>query len=98
MFWVYVLVLSLRISQVDMLSYTPTIGFVIIGTISAVCTFFDFAGLREKHAESASRYDEIAIDAETEMCKPRANRIACDLFLSRMELRMTNLERYRPGL
>lgn len=79
-------------------SYAPSFGFVLTGTLSAICTFFDFATLRSKHGEYANKYREYASEIQVETCKPRRNRVACDVFLQSSQMRLNSLNRNAPDL
>ena len=75
-----------------------TVGFVCSSLLSATCAFFNFSGLCTQHLEFANRYEEYANSLRTEVCKPKANRIACDVFLARNEMQLNSLNRSAPDL
>jgi hypothetical protein len=85
-------------SMIQLPEYIPTIGFVVTGSLAAVCTFFEFAGKREQHNDYSKKYAEFCNALKVEMCKPKAFRIACDVFLAKTEMTLNSLNRSAPDL
>ena len=75
-----------------------TLGFCLTGIISGLLAFYGFDGLTERHFEYESKYDDYVQQIESELCKPRKNRVACDVFLKEMQLKLGTLNAGAPDL
>ena len=99
-FWgflnLFIAIVFTGLTRADTTSYVPTIGFVVTGSISAVCTFFKFAALSERHHSFSNKYSEYTKSIEAELCKHKADRIACDVFINRSEMQLNGLNRAAP--
>lgn len=47
--------------------------------------FFNYGGQSQKHFDYSNKYDDIVLAVRIEMCKPKAFREACDVFLERLQ-------------
>jgi hypothetical protein len=85
-------------SMIKTPDYVPTIGFIVTGTLSAICTFFEFSSKRERHDDYSNKYAEFCNALRVELCKPKASRIACDVFLVKNEMTLNSLNRSAPDM
>ena len=57
------------------------IALLASGVLSGIGTFFNFGKKLQVHFDTAGKYAELQLFIDTEMCKPRCMRMACDAFL-----------------
>ena len=66
--------------QADMGKYMQ-VALLVSGILSGIGTFFNFGKKLQVHFDTAGKYAELQLFIDTEMCKPRSMRMACDAFL-----------------
>jgi len=83
---------------IDMDIHPYVISFLMIfsGVMSGVSTFINFGKKFQSHSEFDNRYNGLALEIESELRKPKKNRIACDVFLERARLTYSNLDTQAP--
>lgn len=69
---------------------------LIVGILVGINTFFNFGKQRQSHFEFAGKYAELSLEIGVELCKPKKNRIACDVFLERMSSKFNQLNNNAP--
>ncbi len=69
---------------------------LVVGILTGVNTFFNFGKQRQSHFEFAGKYQELSLEIGVELCKPKKNRIACDVFLERMSSKFNQLNNNAP--
>lgn len=79
-------------------SLITTIGFVVTGILTASHTFLNLGELMRSHFEYAAKYATLITEMDSEMCKPRSQRVACDVFLKRYELLLIQYTQYAPDV
>ena len=83
---------------IDMDIHPYVISFLMIfsGMVSGLSTFINFGKKFQAHSEFDNKYSGLALEIESELRKPKKNRIACDVFLERMRLTYGNLDMQAP--
>ena len=71
-------------SQLAVSPITQSILMLCSGALSTVSQFFDFSGRSAAHFEYEARYSELASEIDVELVKPKARRLACDVYLERV--------------
>ena len=69
---------------------------VTTGTLIGISTFFNLGKKFSEHFEYESRYDELAKELEKELCKPKAFRISCDVYMERIYMKYCSLNASAP--
>ena len=57
------------------------VALLMSGILSGIGTFFNFGKKLQVHFDTAGKYADLQLFIDTEMCKPRSMRMACDAFL-----------------
>lgn len=60
-----------------------SVGMMCVGILSGVSVFFNFGKKAQEHSEYENRFFELGNEMETELCKPKRHRVACDVYLER---------------
>ena len=68
-------------SQLAVSPITQSVLMLCSGALSTISQFFDFSGRSAAHFEYEARYSELAAAIDVECCKPKARRIAADVYL-----------------
>ena len=68
-------------SQLAVSPITQSILMLCSGALSTISQFFDFSGRSAAHFEYEARYSELAAGIDVELVKPKAHRLAADVFL-----------------
>ena len=69
---------------------------LVTGGLIGVNTVFNFAQKYQAHEEYENRFTELCVDVEKEMSKPKAFRIACDVYLEAISSQMNRLSAGAP--
>ena len=75
-----------------------TIAIILMGLSSGLNTFFNFAKKTEQHNQYENLYLELYNDIRNEMNKPKANRLACDVYIDRTKNKINFLRKSAPDL
>lgn len=75
-----------------------SIMMIFIGIITALNTFFNFGKRYSENFEYEGKYDELLYIIETELAKPKTSRIACDVFLERIQNKLIYLSESAPHI
>ena len=78
-------------------SLENSILMMIVGILSCVNTFFDFGKKEERHGIFANRYFTLINEVESELSKPKRDRIACDLYLEKIKQNYNTLHLTEPN-
>jgi hypothetical protein len=78
------------------IQYVNMVGFITLGAIQGVNSFFNFGKKEQRHFEYATRYLEISTNIQAELVKNRAFRIPADVFLTEMRMCKQQLDRNAP--
>jgi hypothetical protein len=89
-------VVCISISREKSIHKLSTMFFMIMGTLSAITTFYNFSVESRKHKDYHCRYHELSMSIKIEMCKQKHLRIACDIFLSHTEMILNTLSGTAP--
>jgi hypothetical protein len=79
-------------------SFIVTIIMLLAAVASALNTFLDWGRKSQRHSEFAGRYGELVNEIESQLCRPKAGRIACDIMLERVKERYGHLNTGAPPL
>ena len=80
------------------LSYVVTITMLCAAVSSALNTLLDWGRKSQQHLDYAGRYGELVNEIESQLCRPKAGRIACDVMLERCKERFGYLNLSAPPL
>ena len=78
-------------------SMENSILMMIVGILNCVDTFFDYGRRREKHEVFSNRYFSLINEVESELSKPKKDRVACDLYLEKIKQMFNNLHLNEPS-
>ena len=78
--------------------YVSTGLMLSIGILNGISGFLNPSSKKEKHLSFEGLYNELVLDIEKELCKPKSMRIACDVYLEKISLKKTNLDLTAPLL
>lgn len=78
-------------------SMENSILMMVVGILNCFSTFFDYGRLREKHGIFANRYFSLITEVESELSKPKRDRVACDLYLEKIKQMFNNLHLTEPS-
>lgn len=73
-----------------------TILVVTGSSCSAVSAFLNLGQKAQQHKEYSNRFQELADEIDSMLCKPKAGRIASDVFLERIQNKFSSLSRCAP--
>jgi len=71
---------------------------VIVSFFSGISGFLNLGQLTEKHFQFQALYADLALDIETEMCRPKRMRGPCDVFLEHVRSQLSKLDLSAPNL
>jgi hypothetical protein len=78
--------------------YINSTGMMLTGIISGINAFFNYGKKTTQHNEYAGRYAELAGYVASELIKPKRHRIALDVFMERINEKMSGLNSTAPML
>ena len=65
---------------------------------SALNTFLDWGRRSQQHCDYAGRYGELKNEIDSQLCRPKDGRVACDVMLERVKERYSHLNLAAPQL
>ena len=68
------------------------------GIISGISGFFNFGRKYQEHFDFENKYNGLSQEIETELTKPKKNRVAVDIYLERIRLKYSNLNNHAPDV
>lgn len=71
---------------------------LVISFCNGLLIFFNLGRLIQLHHQFEAEYRELYINIERTLCKPKKNRIACDMYLERISGALTSLDKRAPTL
>ena len=89
-------VLSGLTDQLHEYKLTQSLLMIATGVLSGISQFFNFGRKYQQHFDFENKYSGLAGDIETELVKPKAFRIACDVYLEKIRLLYSNLNDNAP--
>ena len=89
-------IIAATLSQMQADELIVTVLMLACGCVTGMNTFFNFGKQRQQHFEYAGKYQELAMDIGLELCKPKRNRIACDVFLHSISSKFNNINNGAP--
>lgn len=79
-------------------SLAYSLGMMLVGLFSAFGIFFNFGKRQQLHFEFSGKFSELANEIDVELCKPKAHRVSCNVYLERIKLRYNALCSQAPTL
>ena len=76
--------------------YITSSAMVVTATCTGLSAFFDFGSKSQKHFNSEGAYADLSLALESEMCKPKRHRTACDVFLEKTRSSISRLDQNAP--
>lgn len=89
-------IIAATLSQMEVDNFAVTVCMLVCGCVTGMNTFFNFGKQRQTHFEYAGKYQELGMDIGLELCKPRRNRIACDVFLQGTSAKFNHINNGAP--
>ena len=68
------------------------------GLFGGINAFWNFGKKESEHFEFMNRFFELANEIESELCKPKAARIACDVYMEKIKQNYNKLCSVSPTL
>lgn len=90
------LILSGLTDQLTPYPLAHSLLMILVGIISGVSSFFNFGAKYQSHYDFENKYSGLAGDIKVELCKPKAHRVACDVYLERVRLMYSGLNTQAP--
>jgi len=78
-------------------SLENSILMMIVGILSCCNTFFNYGKKQEKHGIFSNRYFSLITEVESELSKPKRDRIACDVYLEKIKQMYNTLHLTEPN-
>ena len=69
---------------------------IISGVLTGVSNFSNFSKKSQIHLEFENRYSQLSLDIDSELCKPKKNRAACDMFIEKIKQQYHCLNQQAP--
>lgn len=79
-------------------SYIITIVLLLASVSSALSSFLDWGRRSQQHSEFAGRYGDLKNEIDSQLCRPKDGRVACDVMLERVKERFSHLNLAAPQL
>lgn len=76
--------------------YISTGLMLLVGVLTGVNGFFNFASKKERHLSYEGLYSTLIIDIEKELSKHKRDRIAVDVYLENISMKKINLDLSAP--
>jgi hypothetical protein len=92
------LVLSGFSSLIQPYPLVNSITLMAVAILTGISGFFNLGGRCQKHFQYEGLYNDLALNIDSEMCKPKKARIACDLYLERVKNNVSKLDLSCPPL
>ena len=70
---------------------------LVAGVLVATTTFLNLGKRFAVHAEFETHYDQLARRVDKELAKPKRHRIACDVYMEKIELKLSGLNSRAPS-
>ena len=78
-------------------SMENSILMMIVGILNCIDAFFDYGRRREKHEVFSNRYFTLVNEVESELTKPKKDRIACDVYMEKIKQNYNTLHLTEPS-
>lgn len=75
-----------------------SLALMSAGLFSGVSLFFNFGRLSSEHKTFADKYFSLITSIESEICKPKRHRIACDVYLEKIKNEYNSLVLSAPDV
>ena len=78
------------------IQYVNMTGFIALGAIQGVNSFYNFGKKEQRHFEYATRYGEISTNIQAQLVRHRSFRTAADVFTTEIRMAKQHLDRNAP--
>ena len=82
----------------DIAILTNSFGYLLVGTLSGINTFINYASQYQKHYYSEIRYKELYIDIRSLLIKPKKDRPPADVSIVKYKLKFEHINEFSPDL
>jgi hypothetical protein len=80
----------------NIMLYVNTISLVINVICSSINTFMNYGKMIEQHCLFKNKFNELYINIQSELMKPKKNRAACDMYIEGIKSQFNSLCNYSP--
>lgn len=77
---------------------TNSIGYLLVGTLTGINTFINYASQYQRHYHSEIRYKELYIDIRSLLIKPRKDRPPADVSITKYKLIFEHTHEISPDI
>ena len=81
---------------ISTLEYMNAASFFLLGIFTSVNQFFKFAERYQLHFTFENIYNDVKTDIDTELVKARQFRVASDVFITKIQMRLDHAEYSEP--
>jgi hypothetical protein len=71
---------------------------MVVAILTGMNGFFNLGGKTQKHFQYEALYSDLALEIEAELCRPKAFRVACDVYIERIRNSVSKLNTSAPPL
>ena len=82
----------------DIAIITNSMGYLLVGTLTGINTFINYASQYQKHYYSEIRYKELYIDIRSLLIKPKKDRPPADVSIVKYKLKFEHINEFSPDL
>jgi hypothetical protein len=85
----------------EYLTEHPTTSSVLLLTTASLTglnAFLNYGKRTQLHFNSEANYGDLSLSIQSEMCKPKFQRMACDVYLERIRSQLSGLDKVAPPL
>jgi hypothetical protein len=71
---------------------------VVVSIFTGISGFLNLGAKTQQHFNAEALYGDLALKIETEMCKPKKNRMQCAIYLERIRSEVSKLDLSSPNI
>jgi hypothetical protein len=75
-----------------------SVGMMISGVFSGISMFFNFGKKAQSHSEFSNKFFELTNEINSELSKPKAYRVACDVYMTQIKINYNSLCKHAPDI
>jgi hypothetical protein len=92
------IVLSGLTSQLENHPLAQSLLMITTGTLVGISTFFNLGKRFSQHFEYEHKYNELALELDKELSKPKSHRVACDVYMEKIFMKYCGLNSRAPNI
>jgi hypothetical protein len=92
------LVLSGFSSLINPYPLVNSITLMVVSILTGMNSFFNLGKRTQEHFHYEGQYADLAMAIESEICRPRARRVAADVYMERVKNNISKLDLSAPNL